>query len=353
MTTLILPVAGRSSRFPGMRPKWLLTMPSGLLMVEQAVNGLNLKAFERIILICLQEHIDKYVDIKNLRKSLSENIRHDVEIIVLSEPTASPAETVVRGCDHAKVEGPIFIKDCDNNFDCEGTDGNKICTLNLNETNLIDASNKSYIEKGARNEITNIVEKRVVSDTFCVGGYGFEAYTKFREHFTKIQEVSTSEVYISDVIFRMMSTGEKFTEQKVCNYTDWGTLREYRHFCRQKMTIFCDLDGVLFMNGSKFGKNGWDYRPIHKNISHLRDLSDQGCLFLIVTTSRPYAERQNIFENLKKLGVEPVEVICGLPHQKRILINDFSITNPYPSAIAVNLERDAEALATQLEHLSW
>jgi hypothetical protein len=25
--TLILPVAGKSSRFPNMRPKWLLTMP--------------------------------------------------------------------------------------------------------------------------------------------------------------------------------------------------------------------------------------------------------------------------------------------------------------------------------------
>ena len=37
MKTLILPVPGRSSRFPGMRPKWLLTMPDGKLMLEKHV----------------------------------------------------------------------------------------------------------------------------------------------------------------------------------------------------------------------------------------------------------------------------------------------------------------------------
>jgi len=37
MKTLLLPVAGKSARYPGMRPKWLLTMPNGKLMIEQSV----------------------------------------------------------------------------------------------------------------------------------------------------------------------------------------------------------------------------------------------------------------------------------------------------------------------------
>ena len=32
MKILLLPVAGQSARYPGMRPKWLLTMPNGKLM---------------------------------------------------------------------------------------------------------------------------------------------------------------------------------------------------------------------------------------------------------------------------------------------------------------------------------
>ena len=34
MKNLILPVAGQSSRYPNMRPKWLITMPDGKLMIE-------------------------------------------------------------------------------------------------------------------------------------------------------------------------------------------------------------------------------------------------------------------------------------------------------------------------------
>ena len=42
MKNLILPVAGQSSRYPNMRPKWLITMPDGKLMIEKSeLNELN------------------------------------------------------------------------------------------------------------------------------------------------------------------------------------------------------------------------------------------------------------------------------------------------------------------------
>ena len=40
---VILPVAGKSSRFPNVRPKWLLTNPNGNLMVVDSIIGLGLK----------------------------------------------------------------------------------------------------------------------------------------------------------------------------------------------------------------------------------------------------------------------------------------------------------------------
>ena len=41
MKTLLLPVAGKSARYPGMRPKWLLTMPNGKLMIEQSISKIE------------------------------------------------------------------------------------------------------------------------------------------------------------------------------------------------------------------------------------------------------------------------------------------------------------------------
>ena len=49
MKYLILPVAGEFSRYPGTRPKWLLTMPSGKLMIEESVSKINCKLFRKIL----------------------------------------------------------------------------------------------------------------------------------------------------------------------------------------------------------------------------------------------------------------------------------------------------------------
>ena len=35
----------------------------------------------------------------------------------------------------------------------------------------------------------------------------------------------------------------------------------------------------------------------------------------------------------------------NLPHGRRILVNDFSNTNPYPSALAINIERNSQELS--------
>ena len=61
MRSLIVPMAGRSTRFPKLRPKWMLSHPmTNRLMVTEAISGLNLDFFDNIYFLCLQEHEDKY-----------------------------------------------------------------------------------------------------------------------------------------------------------------------------------------------------------------------------------------------------------------------------------------------------
>ena len=49
MATLILPCAGKSTRFKNTRPKWSLTHPYGELMLIQGIKGLELDKYEKII----------------------------------------------------------------------------------------------------------------------------------------------------------------------------------------------------------------------------------------------------------------------------------------------------------------
>ena len=71
MKTLIIPCAGKSSRFPNMKPKWMLTHPDGKLMIEKAIDGINTNLFNQIIITILQEHIEKYeLSVPSLKEQL-------------------------------------------------------------------------------------------------------------------------------------------------------------------------------------------------------------------------------------------------------------------------------------------
>jgi hypothetical protein len=52
---------------------------------------------------------------------------------------------------------------------------------------------------------------------------------------------------------------------------------------------------------------------------------------------------------LNELGFEGCDLIMDVHHTNRVIINDFSNTNPYPSAIAINLNRDSDNLEDYLK----
>lgn len=344
MFTLILPVAGKSSRFPDMRPKWLLTMPDGKLMIEKSVELIDLSLFSRIIIVCLKEHLEKYASKENLIDSFKRATGYVPELIQLDEATSSQSETIAKAIKLGKISESFFIKDCDNIFRCEPVEKNTIATIDLNAIDLVDAKNKSYVDSDSLGFISNIVEKQVISNQFCCGGYGFSSAESFISAYESIE--SENEVYISHIVYYMLLKGEEFSVIKASDYTDWGTLREYRHYCRKHITLFCDVDGVLLKNGSKFSEGGWKTSTIERNLAKIRSLQDNGLLYLVLTSSRPESEEKHTVDKLNESGIRVDRCLFGLPHTRRYLINDYSPTNPYPSAVAINLQRDSELLDT-------
>ena len=56
---LLIPCAGKSTRFPTERPKYLLTMPDGKLMIQHTTESL-LPEFDRVLFAILREHDEKF-----------------------------------------------------------------------------------------------------------------------------------------------------------------------------------------------------------------------------------------------------------------------------------------------------
>ena len=85
MKYLIIPAAGQSTRYPNLRPKWLLTMPDGQLMIEKCVSDFNCSDFTKVFIVVLKEHVKRFTNKTLLIKSLTQRIGSNVEIVELKK----------------------------------------------------------------------------------------------------------------------------------------------------------------------------------------------------------------------------------------------------------------------------
>lgn len=349
MTSLILPIAGKSSRFPQLNPKWSLTHPRGDMMVIEAIKGLDLSSVGTICVIGLTEHDERY----QLRDVLTTQfeamgLMARVKFVLLDKPTRNQPETVAEGIRRGGISGPIYIKDSDNYFRDAPRAMNSIAGYDLHSMEKVNARSKSYFEVNADGYVTNIVEKKIVSSRFCAGGYCFASAQEYLDYFNKMS--GNADLYISHIIYGMILDGRSFSYSTVADYVDWGTLKEWRTYTQQYSTLFVDLDGTLVRNSAQYSSPHWgETDGIEANIAALNLLYDSGKVQVIITTSRKESAKEITLRQLERVGVKYHQVLFGLCHGKRIVVNDYAPSNPFKSCDAINLRRNSSDLKEMLE----
>lgn len=342
---IIVPCAGRSSRFPDMRPKYLLSDYKRDLMIDGAIRGLLDQ--HHVTVTILKEHDDKY----DSRTILKECFGDRIDIVVLEKPTSSPAETVVETLSRMKpFEGPFLVRDCDSFFKMDLSDGNAVYTSQLSANPYLrNVSSLGYVISNEQSVVIKLVEKRVVSDSFCAGAYQFAGTAKFLEAYAALKDQG-GELFLSNIIDYLIMSGEIFSERQVADYVNVGTADAWYDY-NDRPTIFCDIDGTIVDNQSAYGATRYDkqtFVPIQKNIDILKSYRAKGALIVFITArSKRYFDATR--EMLDKLGFAGCDVIMELHHSKRILVNDFAPSNPYPVSIAINLERGTDSLGKYLK----
>jgi len=315
------------------------------LMVTEAISGLNLDFFDNIYFLCLQEHEDKYSFMKGFVAELDDaGLRAKSNIVLLPEQTDSQSETVYTFLSGYDLDGFVFIKDSDGFYRCDVEERNQVAYFDLNDMDDINARTKSYVDLDVNDVVTNIVEKKVISSTFSSGGYGFADAKEFCKTFEKLQDMD-GECYISHIIFEMMLSGSTFYGTKTTDFKDWGTLDAWNKYKSQYKCLFVDIDGTLITNSSHhFPPYVGSGEPIENNIDYLAELHEQGRAKIVLTTSRPERLRQITITELQTKGIPYDELVMGLPHCQRVIINDFARSNPYPSCKAINIPRNTDEL---------
>lgn len=290
MKTLILPIAGKSSRYAGMQPKWMIKHPSGLSMLTESIRGISPKCFDRIVIVCLHEHIDDVVAIAHEMEE-EYNIKPGIKVMDKSD---SQAETVAWAIMQDKdsnlvycprVTGSIFIKDCDGYFRIiKELKENGVCYMPLEHAGKINAGNKSYIKIGVHNTIGNIAEKKVISDLFCVGGYFFKDALEYLKFYNANKK--RKDLYISHIIYAMLLNDHRFEAIPAFDFEDWGTKEDWMDYLRsmrETKTIVMDVD--LTLCEKNLNKPYDELKPREDVIEKLKEYRKKG-FYIILHTGR-------------------------------------------------------------------
>lgn len=346
MNTLIIPCAGKSNRFPNMKPKWMLTHPDGELMIQKALSGLNTEIFDRIIITIVKPHCEKYEADVILEQVFKANKK--IELCILDDFTSSASETIYLTLEKMNISGAFVVKDSDNKVEVKLDNNIKNSTVGYDLHEHPHVSNipgKSFLLVGKQNLIEDIIEKRVVSNIICLGVYSFESADLFKKHYLElVKKDIKGEMFISHVISYILSKRQYIFEVVMADgYEDWGTLAEWQQVQKQYRTYFVDVDGVLMMNCGKYGRRNWynNNDIIAENMEVIKKLQNDGAQ-IIITTSRTEDLRSDLEQILNENGIVPYAILMGLNHSARVVINDFAPTNPYPSGFAITLPRNSK-----------
>jgi bifunctional N-acetylglucosamine-1-phosphate-uridyltransferase/glucosamine-1-phosphate-acetyltransferase GlmU-like protein len=153
---IIVPAAGLSSRFPNTRPKYSLFSYSGEIMLKKALEPFLKK--HRINIGILKKHDDEF----NLKSLIENEIKEDINIVIIEKETLGPADTVFQILEKSNIPdtSEILIKDCDSFFDFDYSVGNFICVARLCDQEVINKpASKSYVISNDQGIVTKIIEK--------------------------------------------------------------------------------------------------------------------------------------------------------------------------------------------------
>lgn len=205
----------------------------GIMFCIDAIHGLNTSSFDRIYYTVLRKHVERFCIDEMMKLQFKRLGLDNVSVVVLDEPTVSQTETLYQTIKKAKIEGAIFIKDADGYYKAEVNRANGIALFPLEQMDIVNPKNKSYVSVDDMYYITNVIEKKVIGHYFNAGGSCFEDASLFCEYYEQLK-AKFPKVYVSHIIYQMLLDRYQFRPIEVEQFKDWGNTSLYEYYLQQK-----------------------------------------------------------------------------------------------------------------------
>jgi len=240
--TLILPLAGRGSRFKmdGFTdPKPLLDV-NGKPMIVRAVE--SIPECRHQVFICLEEHLAAYPLEAALKTQWAES-----KIIKIADTTEGQACTCEIGLDQAGVtdDTPIMISACDNGADYNFFEYMKlendpsvdviVWSFTNNPTGKLFPHMYAWMDVDAENTIKHVSVKKPLPGAVhaIIGTMFFRKTSIYRKGLKDIYEKNirtNGEYYVDDLLNPLIERGYTVKVFPVDRYICWGTPADYKTY---------------------------------------------------------------------------------------------------------------------------
>jgi len=308
MKTLIIPCLGRSM-IDGI-PKYLARHPLGMLSIRYAIDGIDFRGVDRIVISILSKDDEQYHARAVIRQEFSDI--YNIEFVLFDEITNGPAETVYRTIEKANITGSILIKDVDSKLEIlEVVDGNFLVGLDLSkfENQVHFLRNKSFIVLNEQFQVLDIVEKSFRSDIISVGLYGFCDVQDFVFSYEKLKNDFSVNIvlYVSHVISYLIGfCGHVFKQYETSFYEEWGNDKNWQYLQKSYGTYFINIDNLSLDN--------------EKIFLSLSKLIKRGAKIIFFTTNNK-EDMKNVIDCLEELNFSYEDILfnCNFSDVKRVI----------------------------------
>jgi dTDP-glucose pyrophosphorylase len=212
MLTIVIPMAGRGSRFANAGytdPKPLIPI-QGTPMIKVVIDNLRPSRDHRFVFICQREHVEAY----GLNEKL-ETWAPGCIIVQIDTVTEGAACTVLLAKDHIG-DGPLMIANSDQYIDIDINDylaiGDRDGIDGLIMTMTADDAKWSYVGLNDQNLVNRVVEKQVISNEATVGIYNFARGKDFlhgAERMIAEDKRVNGEFYVAPVYEELIEDGAR------------------------------------------------------------------------------------------------------------------------------------------------
>ena len=208
---IVVPMAGRGSRFANAGyplPKPLIPV-HGVAMIQLVIANVRPRTPHRFVFLCLEEHIQQHDVAGRLRTWAPGS-----EIVVVDRVTEGAACTVLLARKHIDNGEPLMIVNSDQWVDIDINDYLSAFERSRHDGFIMTmraADPKwSYVRLDSRGNVSEVVEKQVVSNEATVGIYNFRRGSGFvaaAEEMIAADKRVNGEFYVAPAYNEMLRKG--------------------------------------------------------------------------------------------------------------------------------------------------